>query len=822
VPRPVVAAGSASQPALPVGPSVVERAAPADRCVPALLPSPTPRPAPDDPASRTGGLREALLARLRPTAAESWVGQEAEWEAELAALEAAGACEAPTEAELAGLDPDPLAGPPEGAWAWLADLPGPLLEEYLEATAGPVRPEPLPAGLWSRKGGDGPGFAAGGAGDRLAPGPVLAGLVANARADGLGKLTDDELIGVLRAGRRLASWSASVELAAAGDLVRRRLGQEAAGETGMAEHIDAEIAAALTLTGRAAGGLLDLAMALGRLPLTARALAAGVIDLPRVMVIADEVAGLGSEHIAGVEERVLARAGGQTTTQVRAATHRAVRAADPSATRRRREQAAREARVERWAEHAGTAALAGRDLPPTGALAADQHLTGLAAALRAAGAAGTMDQLRAQVFLALLTGQPVHSLLPPGASSASRPGGPGSPDSAGEFGPGSPRTPGGPGAPGNPVTSGGPSGPSAPPDTGASAGRGDAGSSDGIAAASCAASPGAASVPGSVGSPASAGVAREPGDPGPVGISSFPGEAGSPGAPGVPVFPGASSSLGSPDVPGAAASPGSAGCRAPAGMINLTVPLGTWVGLSRSPGEVPGFGPLDAEDSRALARAMAAHPRTRWCLTITDHTGRPIAHGCVPRRRGPPGPDPGPPGPGPGTSGLKVSAGPGPGTSGLKVSAGPGPGTSGLKVSAGPGPGTSRLKVSAGPGPAARIAAWVAGTPLQWLETGQCAHRRESASYRPPPGLQHLIRIRQQLCVFPGCGRAARRCDLDHTLAYHRGGRTCECNLAPLCRKHHQTKQAQGWTLDQPEPGVMTWTTPTGRRYTTRPTDYPG
>jgi Domain of unknown function (DUF222) len=821
VPRPVVAAGSASQPALPVGPSVVERATPADRCVPALLPSPTPRPAPDDPASRTGGLREALLARLRPTAAESWVGQEAEWEAELAALEAAGACEAPTEAELAGLDPDPLAGPPEGAWAWLADLPGPLLEEYLEATAGPVRPEPLPAGLWSRKGGDGPGFAAGGAGDRLAPGPVLAGLVANARADGLGKLTDDELIGVLRAGRRLASWSASVELAAAGDLVRRRLGQEAAGETGMAEHIDAEIAAALTLTGRAAGGLLDLAMALGRLPLTARALAAGVIDLPRVMVIADEVAGLGSEHIAGVEERVLARAGGQTTTQVRAATHRAVRAADPSATRRRREQAAREARVERWAEHAGTAALAGRDLPPTGALAADQHLTGLAGALRAAGAAGTMDQLRAQVFLALLTGQPVHSLLPPGAaSSASRPGGPGSPVSPGEFRPGSPNAPGRPGAPGKPEAVGGRGSPSGRPDTGlagkpvTSAGRGGPG-----------AAPDAGAAPGT-GAPGGRGDAGSPGGVAASGCAA-----------------------------GAAASSTAAAGGAPVGMINLTMPLGTWLGLSRSPGEVPGFGPVDAGDSRALAQAMAAHPRTRWCLTITDQTGRPIAHGCIPRRRGPPGPDPGPPGPdpgapgpgpgasgrtvaagpgpgasgrtvaagpGPGASGRTVAAGPGPGASGRTVATGPGPGASGRTVAAGPGPGASGRTVATGPGPAARIAAWMAGTPLQWLETGQCAHRRESASYRPPPGLQHLIRIRQQLCVFPGCGRPARRCDLDHTLAYHRGGRTCECNLAPLCRKHHHTKQAHGWTLDQPEPGVMTWTTPTGRRYTTRPTDYPG
>jgi hypothetical protein len=133
-----------------------------------------------------------LLARVWSVAAEPWAGQEAEWEAELAALEATGAYEVPTEAELAGVAPDPLAGPPEGEWAWLADLPGPLLEEYLEATAEPVRPEPLPAGLWSRAAGDGSGFAGGGAGDRLVPGPVLAGLVAGARADGLGKLTDDE------------------------------------------------------------------------------------------------------------------------------------------------------------------------------------------------------------------------------------------------------------------------------------------------------------------------------------------------------------------------------------------------------------------------------------------------------------------------------------------------------------------------------------------------------------------------------------------------------------------------------------------------------
>jgi hypothetical protein len=84
-----------------------------------------------------------------------------------------------------------------------------------------------------------------------------------------------------------------------------------------------------------------------------------------------------------------------------------------------------------------------------------------------------------------------------------------------------------------------------------------------------------------------------------------------------------------------------------------------------------------------------------------------------------------------------------------------------------------------------------------------------------------LITIRQLACSFPGCRRPATRCDDDHTLPYDQGGRTCECNLAPLCRRHHRAKQARGWRLSQPEPGVMAWTTPSGRTYTTRPSAYP-
>jgi HNH endonuclease len=108
-------------------------------------------------------------------------------------------------------------------------------------------------------------------------------------------------------------------------------------------------------------------------------------------------------------------------------------------------------------------------------------------------------------------------------------------------------------------------------------------------------------------------------------------------------------------------------------------------------------------------------------------------------------------------------------------------------------------------------------TPL----TGGCNHALETPAYQPTPTLRHLVGIRHNTCVFPGCRRPAGQCDDDHTIPYDQGGRTCLCNLAPLCRKHHRCKQAEGWRLEHPEPGVLVWQTPAGRTYTITPTEYP-
>ena len=115
---------------------------------------------------------------------------------------------------------------------------------------------------------------------------------------------------------------------------------------------------------------------------------------------------------------------------------------------------------------------------------------------------------------------------------------------------------------------------------------------------------------------------------------------------------------------------------------------------------------------------------------------------------------------------------------------------------------------------------WLAGLRFDWLETAPCAHRRMTVAYRPGNRLRNLITIRNRTCAFPGCRRPARQCDLDHTTPWEDGGCTCECNLAPLCRRHHRAKQGPGWHVEQPEPGVLIWNTPHGRTYTSVPEPY--
>ncbi|RLK48126.1 HNH endonuclease signature motif containing protein, partial [Microbacterium telephonicum] len=86
-------------------------------------------------------------------------------------------------------------------------------------------------------------------------------------------------------------------------------------------------------------------------------------------------------------------------------------------------------------------------------------------------------------------------------------------------------------------------------------------------------------------------------------------------------------------------------------------------------------------------------------------------------------------------------------------------------------------------------------------------------AYRPAWSQRRFLRARDQHCRFPGCRRAAIRCEIDHTIDHALGGPTTLGNLAHLCQRHHSMKQFTRWRVRQHPGGVLEWTSPLGRTY---------
>jgi Domain of unknown function (DUF222) len=517
--------------------------------------------------------------------------------------------------------------------------------------------------------------------------------------------SEDELVGVICAWDRAEAYMAARKHAAVAEFIRRRPADGSAAEgpgrmpAEWEEFLPVELAAALGDSRSGAENVLDLAQDLAaRLPGTAAAFRSGIVSRAKAAMIARVTGALDPGESAAAETLVLGRAGRLTPGGLRAAIGRAVMKVAPDKARKRREQAARLARVERWAEDSGNAALAGRELPAAQVFAADQRVTWWARQLKQAGLDGDMDQLRARAYLDILLGLD------------SRPGQPGP----------------------------------------------SAGDQDG----------------------------RRGGGPGPAGQRPDGGP-----RPGWP--------LAGPAPPGFA------------GKVNLTVPLATALGLADRPGEIPGIGPIDPGLARDLVRAAARSPRTTWCVTVTDRDGHAIGHGCA--RPGPAGaaadrtkrakpgtpggPDPPPGGPaGPGTPGFAFTT---------ADPHGPPGGYGTWKLTTGE-PGQRDLIVALGP-----------------IAVGECDHRYQARGHDPGVMLRHLTQIRHATCTGPGCRRPAVQCDFEHNTPYEAGGRTCECNGGPKCRRDHRLKQHPRWKAEQPSPGIIIWTTPAGRRYATEPTRYP-
>ena len=248
------------------------------------------------------------------------------------------------------------------------------------------------------------------------------------------------------------------KLAAVAELARRNPGeldQEFTGD---------QVAYALGESRARADSLIGMAQTLPRrLPGTKAGLEDGTISRYKAEIIAGATLLLEDDEARAAEAEVLDRAARLTPAGLRAAIARAVITAAPKKAKERRETAAKNARVERWLQDTGNAALMGCELPPAEALAADEQITARAKELKAAGLEGDMDQLRARAYLDLLLGTDSRprqggagtAAPPPGAGRVRRPDHPDRP--AGHPGrPGGPARRAGRAGPGGPVAGPGP------------------------------------------------------------------------------------------------------------------------------------------------------------------------------------------------------------------------------------------------------------------------------------------------------------------------------------------------------------------------------
>jgi hypothetical protein len=245
----------------------------------------------------------------------------------------------------------------------------------------------------------------------------------------------------------------------------------------------------------------------------------------------------------------------------------------------------------------------------------------------------------------------------------------------------------------------------------------------------------------------------------------------------------------------------------------LCVPWRTLARWSYEPGELSRIGPVTAAVARDLALAAAADVTCEWKVIVVSRSGRAVAVAKVRRTRA-------------GARGR--SGGPASATAGGSGDAGV-VGRITLTLPASllhRAAGLPEEELGSSPlaeilAAALRAAAKAFSARQARTAPGGCTHEEASAGYRVPDPMRALVEARDQTCGFPTCRQPAWRCEQDHTIAHRLGGPTCPCNLSPECSRHHHLKHLPNWRLDQPRPGVLTWTTPARLTHTVTSGPYP-
>lgn len=219
------------------------------------------------------------------------------------------------------------------------------------------------------------------------------------------ELSDQDRVRFLRASERLVAHQQAATLVGIGAVSAsyQQLGIEDPAD--VRDGTTFEFRAALRWTRRFAEMELDLATdLLVRLPSVLSMLQEGRIDRRRAEVIVVGTAHLSIAHARAVADVVLVEAQFLTTGQVRARVRKACIEVDPSAMREEQQRAETERKFLTWAEPNGTMSmlLSGIDLLRGQELA--DRINRIARDLSGSGEARTMDQLRADIAIDLLTG----------------------------------------------------------------------------------------------------------------------------------------------------------------------------------------------------------------------------------------------------------------------------------------------------------------------------------------------------------------------------------------------------------------------------------
>jgi hypothetical protein len=173
------------------------------------------------------------------------------------------------------------------------------------------------------------GFCQGGASDTMAPGPLLATVVDTVTGQdgaGLAGCSDDQLMGIISAGRRLESRSAWTLMAAIGEFARR------AGTGVEGEFAADELAGELHMSQPSAAGQMDFATQVAnRLPATFAALATGQIHPIHLRIIEEATRYLTDADAAKADTFLAGAAPGMTYGELRYAARKLVLKLDPDA-----------------------------------------------------------------------------------------------------------------------------------------------------------------------------------------------------------------------------------------------------------------------------------------------------------------------------------------------------------------------------------------------------------------------------------------------------------------------------------------------------------